>query len=142
MMTDMKFETVIEITENNYINYRSSKGYDEDVIFLLGKKGEKILLFHNSPLGIPKRSKPYMKYIHEADILVCCYSLFMEDAFRRKTLIKTPLSVETEVFENRGRKFLRIRSKYVGYVPSNLFDNRDEIDLNILLENSKLLLRI
>lgn len=127
--------TVIEITENSYKRYINSNEYKEDVIHLTDKKGKKILLFHNNPYRIPTRSKKYESDIYRADILVCCYSLFLDNKLRKKAALKTPLPARTKVFESGGRKFLKIESMLEGLFPENKFKHDEkEIALCTLLK--------
>ena len=127
----------IEIDERSYVNlYNNSNAYKRGIMVLHAVDGKSIAIFHSSPNGLTKYSRKYLKQIKNCDIIVTCYSLFLDDELREKCPIVTPLPIKFEL-RSCGGKFLYVRSESEGYIKEQLVHDVEEITYEDLIKRSK-----
>ena len=130
-------EELFELTDSSYekyMNFRANPCKDKDVLVkLMAKDGRKIALFHNSPY---KHHLPAHKacVLDQADVIICCYSVFLDSKYLRKCAVKSLFSSSTWCGMKDGKKTLAVFTQMKGLLPADMFGDSNSLEGADLLD--------
>lgn len=127
-----------QITDNSYYRYlelrKSGKTKDVSVFKMLTTDNQKIALFHNGPYKTRIKNEEDYSVLSRADILVCCYSVFLERELLNKCAVKSLFQTSSTVEEIDGKKYLIVFQNEKGLLPLSMFEDGDVLENEAILD--------
>lgn len=138
-------EEYFELTDTSYEKYmkfRESGRKDKDILVKLKTTdGKKIALFHNSPYKHyldPHRARA----LDEADVIICCYSVFLDPKYLKKCAVQSLFSTSTWCGMLEGKKTLVAFTQMRGLLPADMFGDGDSLEGAALLDEVRKINRV
>lgn len=131
-------EVVLELKKESFEKYVEMRAAGElkeknRLVKVKGVNGEKIAIFHNNPY-YNFLSKEDRKELLRADIIICCYSVFLELELRRKAAVLSLFETHTQAQCINGKYLMKVFTGREGKLPAEMLNGDNYLEGHDLLD--------